>query len=104
MVQSRMIYAAFVGLHRAFGARWPKWLERKITDRKVRGSNPTSASRLPLSSLGQPGSIPALVFPSGSMETEVHTLDSRPILPMYNMQASTHLKKHPLGIEEVMSK
>ncbi|KAG5446775.1 Nuclear speckle splicing regulatory protein 1 [Clonorchis sinensis] len=42
-------------------ARRPKWLERELTDRKVRGSNPTSASRLPLSRLGQPGSIPALL-------------------------------------------
>ncbi|KER23706.1 hypothetical protein T265_08471 [Opisthorchis viverrini] len=33
-------------------ARWPKWLEREFTDRKVRGSNPTSATRLPLSRLG----------------------------------------------------
>ncbi|KAG5444711.1 Sodium-coupled monocarboxylate transporter 2 [Clonorchis sinensis] len=45
----------------------PKWLEREVTDRKVRGSNPTSASRLPLSRLGQPGSIPALVQLSGGM-------------------------------------
>ncbi|KER28310.1 hypothetical protein T265_04839 [Opisthorchis viverrini] len=28
------------------GARWPKWLEPEFTDRKVRGSNPTSATRL----------------------------------------------------------
>ncbi|KAG5450497.1 hypothetical protein CSKR_109095 [Clonorchis sinensis] len=42
-------------------------LERERTDRKVRGSNPVSASRLPLSRLGQPGSIPALVLPSGGM-------------------------------------
>ncbi|KAG5441728.1 hypothetical protein CSKR_110671 [Clonorchis sinensis] len=48
-------------------AGWLKWLEREFTDRKVRGSNPTSASRLPLSRLGQPGSISALVFPSGGM-------------------------------------
>ncbi|KAG5441692.1 hypothetical protein CSKR_103172 [Clonorchis sinensis] len=48
-------------------ARWPKWSEREFTGRKVRGSNPTSASRLPLSRLGQPGSIPALVLPSGGM-------------------------------------
>ncbi|KER28928.1 LOW QUALITY PROTEIN: hypothetical protein T265_13474, partial [Opisthorchis viverrini] len=48
-------------------ARRPKWLEREFTDRKVRGSNPTSATRLPLSRLGQPGSIPALVLPSGGM-------------------------------------
>ncbi|KER22218.1 hypothetical protein T265_09640 [Opisthorchis viverrini] len=49
------------------GVRWSKWLEREFTDRKVRGSNPTSASRLPLSRLGQPGSIPALVLLSGGM-------------------------------------
>ncbi|KAG5454558.1 THO complex subunit 3 [Clonorchis sinensis] len=34
---------------------------------KVRGSNPTFASQLPLSSLGQPGSISALMLPSGGM-------------------------------------
>ncbi|KER31317.1 hypothetical protein T265_02375 [Opisthorchis viverrini] len=34
-------------------ARWLKWLEREFTDRKVRGSNPTSATRLPLSRLGR---------------------------------------------------
>ncbi|KAG5444579.1 hypothetical protein CSKR_108055 [Clonorchis sinensis] len=39
------------------GTRWLKWLECEFTDRKVRGSNPTSASRLPLSRLGQPGNI-----------------------------------------------
>ncbi|KAG5444535.1 hypothetical protein CSKR_114464 [Clonorchis sinensis] len=38
-----------------------------ISHWKVRGSNPTSASRLPLSRLGQPGSIPALVLLSGDM-------------------------------------
>ncbi|KER22284.1 hypothetical protein T265_14888, partial [Opisthorchis viverrini] len=42
-------------------------LERKFTNRKVGLSNSTSASRLLLSRLGQPGSIPALVLPSGSM-------------------------------------
>ncbi|KER27420.1 hypothetical protein T265_05526 [Opisthorchis viverrini] len=41
-----------------------KWFERKFADRKVRGSNLTSASLLPLSRLGRPGSIPALVPPS----------------------------------------
>ncbi|KAG5445190.1 hypothetical protein CSKR_103365, partial [Clonorchis sinensis] len=46
-------------------ARWLKWLECEFTDRKVRGSNPTSASRLPLSRLGQPDSVSALVLPSG---------------------------------------
>ncbi|KAG5444945.1 hypothetical protein CSKR_103541 [Clonorchis sinensis] len=44
-----------------------KWLEREFTDRKVRSSNLTSASRLPLSRLGQPGSISVLVLPSGGM-------------------------------------
>ncbi|KAG5447024.1 hypothetical protein CSKR_108874 [Clonorchis sinensis] len=51
----------------SFEARWPKWLEREFTDRNVLGSNQTSASRLLLSRLGQPGSIPALMLPSGAM-------------------------------------
>ncbi|KAG5444112.1 hypothetical protein CSKR_104199 [Clonorchis sinensis] len=44
-------------------------LENEFTDQKVRGSNPTSASasRLPLSRLGQPGSTSALVLPPGGM-------------------------------------
>ncbi|KAG5449768.1 hypothetical protein CSKR_109570 [Clonorchis sinensis] len=46
------------------GARWFKWLERQFNDRKVR---PTSASRLSLSRLGQPGRITALVLPSDVM-------------------------------------
>ncbi|KER25649.1 hypothetical protein T265_06938 [Opisthorchis viverrini] len=49
------------------GVRWLKWLEREFTDRKVRGSKPTSASRLPLSRLRRPDSNPALVLPSGGM-------------------------------------
>ncbi|KAG5453581.1 hypothetical protein CSKR_109535 [Clonorchis sinensis] len=59
----------FLSLNRLItqGTRWPKWLEREVTDPRVRGSNPTSASRLTLSRLGQPGSIPALVLPSGGM-------------------------------------
>ncbi|KER26486.1 hypothetical protein T265_13986, partial [Opisthorchis viverrini] len=47
--------------------RWPKGLEREFTNRKVHGSNPTSASQFPLSRLGQPGSIPALVQPLSGM-------------------------------------
>ncbi|KER29543.1 hypothetical protein T265_03842 [Opisthorchis viverrini] len=43
------------------------WLEREFTDRKVRDSNPTSASRIPLSTFGQPDSIPDPVLPSGGM-------------------------------------
>ncbi|KAG5447083.1 hypothetical protein CSKR_108821 [Clonorchis sinensis] len=49
------------------GVRWLKWLQRQFTDWKVRGSNPTSACRLPLSRVGQPGIIPSLVLPLGSM-------------------------------------
>ncbi|KER23005.1 hypothetical protein T265_14729, partial [Opisthorchis viverrini] len=41
-----------VALSCQIGARWPKWLEREFTDRKVRGSKPTSASRLPGLGLG----------------------------------------------------
>ncbi|KAG5452250.1 hypothetical protein CSKR_106884, partial [Clonorchis sinensis] len=48
-------------------ARLRRWLEREFTDRKVRGSNPTSASRFPLSRLGHLGSIPVLVQPWGGI-------------------------------------
>ncbi|KER27067.1 hypothetical protein T265_05826 [Opisthorchis viverrini] len=41
----------------------------------VRGSNPTSAPRLPLSRLEQPGSIPALVLSSGAMAARVLQLN-----------------------------
>ncbi|KAG5451145.1 hypothetical protein CSKR_102686 [Clonorchis sinensis] len=34
-----------------------QWLKREFTDRKVRGSNPTSASRLPLYRLGHCASL-----------------------------------------------
>ncbi|KER30232.1 hypothetical protein T265_03289 [Opisthorchis viverrini] len=44
-----------------------QWSEREFTDRKARGSNPTFASQLPLSWFRKTGSIPAVVFPSGSM-------------------------------------
>ncbi|KAG5443279.1 hypothetical protein CSKR_106281 [Clonorchis sinensis] len=44
-----------------------RWLKREFTDRKVPGSNPISASRLPLSRLWQPGSILTLVSPSVGM-------------------------------------
>ncbi|KAG5452074.1 hypothetical protein CSKR_111114 [Clonorchis sinensis] len=64
IITSKVLFLVwFVSL----GARWSKWLEHEFTDRKVRGSNPTFASRLPLSRLGQPGNIPALVPPSGGM-------------------------------------
>ncbi|KER33594.1 hypothetical protein T265_00491 [Opisthorchis viverrini] len=62
--------SAFVtssGSMAASGTRWLGWLEREATDRKVRGSNLTSASRLSLSRLRQPGSILAIVLPSGGV-------------------------------------
>ncbi|KAG5443013.1 hypothetical protein CSKR_113258 [Clonorchis sinensis] len=42
-----------------------QWLEREFTDWKVRVRTPLCTSTAP----GQPGSIPALVLPSGSMAT-----------------------------------
>ncbi|KAG5455104.1 hypothetical protein CSKR_107362 [Clonorchis sinensis] len=48
-------------------ARWLQYLEREFTDRRVRGWNPTSASRFPLSKLGQLVSMSALVLPSGGV-------------------------------------
>ncbi|KER22206.1 LOW QUALITY PROTEIN: hypothetical protein T265_14909 [Opisthorchis viverrini] len=53
------------------GSRWLIWLEHEFTDRKVRGSNPTCMSRLPLFRLGQSDSIPAPMLPSGGM-TAMH--------------------------------
>ncbi|KAG5452348.1 hypothetical protein CSKR_105224 [Clonorchis sinensis] len=49
------------------GGGMTQWLQRELTEWKVPGSTPISASRLPMSRLGQPGSIPALVLPSGNM-------------------------------------
>ncbi|KAG5449416.1 hypothetical protein CSKR_107566 [Clonorchis sinensis] len=66
-VRKPLVQVRYLPRPNQFGARWLKWLEREFTDRKVCGSNPTSASRLPLSRLGQPGSISALVLPSGGM-------------------------------------
>ncbi|KER26813.1 LOW QUALITY PROTEIN: hypothetical protein T265_13930 [Opisthorchis viverrini] len=60
-----------IQLYLGNGARCPKWLEREFTDRNIRGSNPTSAPRLPLSRPGQPGSIPTLLQPSGGMTARV---------------------------------
>ncbi|KAG5449153.1 hypothetical protein CSKR_104745 [Clonorchis sinensis] len=49
------------------GSEMAQWLEREITDGKVRDSNPTAASRPPLSRFRQTGSIPAPVLPSDSI-------------------------------------
>ncbi|KAG5453997.1 hypothetical protein CSKR_102091 [Clonorchis sinensis] len=43
------------------------WLRREFTDRKVRGSNPTPASRLPSFRLAQLGTFPAVVLLLGGM-------------------------------------
>ncbi|KAG5441345.1 hypothetical protein CSKR_103221 [Clonorchis sinensis] len=63
----RFLFLTHSILDSGLEARWFKWLERELIDRKVRGSSPTSASRLLLSRLGQSGRIPALVLPSGGM-------------------------------------
>ncbi|KER26426.1 hypothetical protein T265_06341 [Opisthorchis viverrini] len=50
--------------HLVQGGKMAQWLVREFGDRKDCGSNPTSASLLPLSMLGQPGNVPSLVLPS----------------------------------------
>ncbi|KAG5452160.1 hypothetical protein CSKR_108333 [Clonorchis sinensis] len=57
---------AFGPTHKNVSGEWwsAQWLEREFTDRKIRGSNSTSPSQLPLSRLGQSGSTPAIVLPS----------------------------------------
>ncbi|KER22682.1 LOW QUALITY PROTEIN: hypothetical protein T265_14800 [Opisthorchis viverrini] len=74
----------FFQLDCAVGSRWFKWLEREFTDREVRGTNPSSASRHPLSRLGQPGGIPALVLPSGCMA-------ARPLRDFWTGKQNSHL-------------
>ncbi|KER25508.1 hypothetical protein T265_07073 [Opisthorchis viverrini] len=49
-----------------YGSKMTQRLERESTGRKVRGSNRTSA--YPVSRLGQPGSVPAHVLPSGGRQ------------------------------------
>ncbi|KER25540.1 hypothetical protein T265_14189 [Opisthorchis viverrini] len=61
------VFVRPVTIDHPVGGEMAQWLEREFTDRGVRGSNLTSASRLPLSRLGQPGSTPALVLASGGM-------------------------------------
>ncbi|KAG5440970.1 hypothetical protein CSKR_109713, partial [Clonorchis sinensis] len=60
-------HSQLIGPHLIPELEIARWLNRELTNQKVRGSNPTSASRLPLSGLGQPDSIPALVLPLGCM-------------------------------------
>ncbi|KER22735.1 hypothetical protein T265_09219 [Opisthorchis viverrini] len=49
------------------GGEMAQWSELGFTDLKVRASNPTFASQIFLSGAGEPGSIPALVLPSGEI-------------------------------------
>ncbi|KAG5444399.1 hypothetical protein CSKR_103019 [Clonorchis sinensis] len=44
--------------------RMARWLQHEFTGQKVHGLNLTSATRLPLSMLGQPGSMPPIALPS----------------------------------------
>ncbi|KER25110.1 hypothetical protein T265_07397 [Opisthorchis viverrini] len=87
------------------GARWTKWLECEFTYQKVRRSNPTSASRLPLSRLGQPDSIPGLVSPSCGMATRHRkgaTAERCFLFPTTQIQSAISVSNHftnfpPLG-------
>ncbi|KAG5442227.1 hypothetical protein CSKR_200184 [Clonorchis sinensis] len=61
-----------LAVSRGLGARQQQWFDffvnsKQGRDGSIRDSNLTSASRLPLSRLGLPGSISAVVFPSGGM-------------------------------------
>ncbi|KER33574.1 LOW QUALITY PROTEIN: hypothetical protein T265_12604 [Opisthorchis viverrini] len=67
-------------------------LECEFTGRKVRGSNPTSASRL-LSSLGRPGSIPDLMLPSAGVAARHRkgTLSLNDIFYVYTVSNSVRV-------------
>ncbi|KAG5447960.1 hypothetical protein CSKR_100924 [Clonorchis sinensis] len=91
------------------GVRWLKWLERKFTDRKVCGSNPNSASRLPLSRLGQPGSPPdeRLLRPSQTNQVERPADDSNIFLNLHffglpgplNFSVCMNIQFHPASTD-----
>ncbi|KER30039.1 hypothetical protein T265_13244, partial [Opisthorchis viverrini] len=74
--------------------RHNSWLE--LTERKVRDSNPTSASRLLLSGLGQPDSILALLLPFGSMVASQNTPRNIPLMRV--IQSARHTKRHGTGL------
>ncbi|KER22534.1 hypothetical protein T265_09399 [Opisthorchis viverrini] len=67
------------------------WLDHVFTSRKVCRSNPTSVSRLLLPRLEQPGSIPALAFPSDGMAPK----------GCYRLLLGA-FKYHALGCEELI--
>ncbi|KAG5441388.1 hypothetical protein CSKR_111737 [Clonorchis sinensis] len=66
-----------------------QWLEREFIYRKVHGSNPTAAFRLPLSRLGQPG----FVLPSGGMAVR-HRKDAVAERPSMSSQSQSDHPKH----------
>ncbi|KER23916.1 hypothetical protein T265_08283 [Opisthorchis viverrini] len=73
-----------------------KWAFKYTVDGKVRGSNTTSATRLPLSRLGHRGSILALVLPSGCIvvwyrkgDFQTSTLDEDFVLNLVFTKEST---------------
>ncbi|KER32067.1 hypothetical protein T265_01841 [Opisthorchis viverrini] len=55
--------------------------DREFTDQKVRRSNPTSASRLPLCMLEQPGSTSVIVFHSGGIVDKRGKVKNKPATP-----------------------
>ncbi|KER26497.1 hypothetical protein T265_06285 [Opisthorchis viverrini] len=69
------------------------WSEREFTDRKVRGSNPTSGSRLTLCRLGRPGTILALMLPSDGMAGISHHQRAADFKKMHRMQLRKHQEK-----------
>ncbi|KER23080.1 hypothetical protein T265_14717, partial [Opisthorchis viverrini] len=70
MLQKIQDHASFtVSPDKANEGQMAQWLECEFIGHKVCGSNPISASRLQLSKLGQPGSLPAITLPSGGMAT-----------------------------------
>ncbi|KER20885.1 LOW QUALITY PROTEIN: hypothetical protein T265_15226 [Opisthorchis viverrini] len=96
------------------GERWLKWLEREFIDRKVRGLNPTSASRLPLSRLGRPGSISTLLQSSSGMavkhrkgatveQFQLKLSHSEPILLVIHRQRGEHWTRVSLLVELIIS-
>ncbi|KAG5454078.1 hypothetical protein CSKR_112622 [Clonorchis sinensis] len=83
--RDRIMFTDFWGIPKDGASGWSANL-------LVRDSNPTSASRLPLSRFGQPGSISALVLPSGGMAARHRkgVTAERGIPPLTDRQNRTH--------------
>ncbi|KER19745.1 hypothetical protein T265_11557 [Opisthorchis viverrini] len=80
----------FAQAETARGARWLKWLERESTDRKVRCSNTTSASRLLLSRFGQ---TDTLAIPVGGMAARHRKGATVERLSLFSLSSSTATNK-----------